>query len=177
MLYVAGELEPAQVASLEARLSSDAAMREQLADFQGVDARLRSVRSESVATGYLSDRALKSSLRLVREQVLLANQAASIRPVFRVPPYAIAAGIAILFTLGFISWLYTTPPVSNTPAPAGGLARSPGGGPANQFGGFAGLTAAFSPVGVEQYGEASQQIDLELDALSMLSDFEEGDPN
>lgn len=177
MLYLAGELESERVDALVARIASEPDLSRQLAQLQDIDARLRSVHSETVATAYLSDRALKSSLRLVREQVMLANQAAAARPAFRIPRYAIAAGIAVAFTLGFIGWLYTTSPVSNSPAPQNNLARSPGGFGNNQYVGWGGLTSAFSPVGVEQYGEASQKIDQELDALTILSEFESLEQN
>ncbi len=179
LLFLADELDPQQRAVLEARLQAEPALRERFAVMQSVDTRLASVQSVSVSSAFVSERALKSSLRLVREQVLLRNQKLSAPRGFRVPPYAIAAGIAIVFTLGFIGWLYTTPPVNVTAAPVlanNTNANTQGGFAPGTFGPGSGgfLTGAFSPIGVDQYGDASRRIDQEIDALSMLADFEEG---
>lgn len=182
LLYVADELDPARRLALDARLAAEPALRRKLADYAAIDGVLRTAHSDSTATAFLSERALKSSLRLVREQVLVMNQASTAaRAPFRVPPYAVAAGIAIMFTLGFLAWLYTTPqtaplmPPTATNTNGNGLVRT---GPFGGTGfGYGGLTRAFGPIGVEQYADTSQQIDQEIDALTMLSDFDEADAN
>ncbi len=177
MLYVAGELEPAQLASIQSRLRADPALQQRVAELQQVDAYLRTARADGASMAFVSERALRNSLAVVREQVMQRNHAAAARRVFRFPPYAAAAGIAIALTLGFITWLYTTSPVSQTPVPNGPIANnqrgsqfSPGPGPRTFSGGF-------GPIGVDQYGESSRQIDQELDALSMLSEIDDTEPN
>lgn len=171
LLYLADEMNPLQKQAFEARLAAEPALRTRLSELDVLDARLRGAPAPSASLAYLSDRALKSSLKVVREQAArrgyLDYSTQSSR--FRVPSYAVAAGIAILFTLGFIGWLYTTPPVSVTPA-VSVQQNNPRQGPG--FGG-GGLTTGFGPVGVDAYGESSLQIDHELDALSMLADFQE----
>lgn len=175
LLFLADELDPQQRNVFEARLKANPSLRTRLAELRAVDERLCSVSVPNASTAFASDRVLKSSLRLVREQVILRNQSAAAPRVFRIPPYAIAAGIAIVFTLGFIGWLYTTPPVVvSPPAVANNNRQGFGPGFAGNVGGPAPFLSGFVPVGVDQYGDASREIDQEIDALSMLADFEEG---
>lgn len=174
MLYLFGELDQTQVASFESKLAESPALREQLESLRGVDNRF--VADRRPGTAMASERALKSSLRVVREQLLVQNSAVAAVARFKLPPYAVAAAIAVVFTLGFITWLYTTPPVTNQPAQPqanrtmpGGLFPMPGQGP---------ITTGFAPTPPDMYAESSQQIDREIDALSMLSDFEDrSDPD
>lgn len=177
LLYLADEMNPLQKQAFEARLASDASLRAQLAELDVLDARLRNTPAQSASLAFVSERALKSSLKVVREQAMRRGYLdyATQGSRFRLPPYAVAAGIAILFTLGFIGWLYTTPPISVTPSVISQNNPRFGPGPGQGSGQGFGLTTGFGPVGMDVYGESSMQIDHELDALSMLSDFENTD--
>jgi hypothetical protein len=178
LLYLANELEPPQRVAFEARLQESSALRQQLTDLRGVDETLSVGTKLSASSAYVSERALKSSLRVVREQMMVHHQRLGVAQPFRVPRYAIAAAIAVVFTLGFIGWLYTTPPVTPSSPAFSNRTALPSNTPANP--GFAlggGFSSAFLPIGVDQYGESSREIDQQLDALSMLSDFEESESN
>jgi hypothetical protein len=176
LLYLADELEPQARAAFEVRLQQHASLRQQLTELQEVDQVLSAAKGMSATSSFVSERALRSTLKFVRETALrpkyldYANRS-GLR--LRVPPYAAAAGIAILCTLGFIGWLYTTPPVSSSVGPVS-TNNNPAFMPNANFAVGFGLSNGFLPVGVDQYGESSRAIDQELDALSMLSDFEEG---
>lgn len=175
LLYLADEMDLDARVALEARLRGDADLRQQLADLQAIDQVLVGLKSDAKESAFASRRALRSTLRVVRENALrpkYLDYASAARKRFRLPPYSVAAGIAILFTLGFIGWLYTTPPV--TPGVQAISNNTPSFMPGNGGWTNISLSSGFAPVGVDEYGESSRAIDLELDALSLLADFEEG---
>lgn len=179
LLFLADELSPAQRAAFERRLENDPSLQAQLNDLEGIDAQLKTDVIAMAAPQFISDRALKQSLRLAREHATSISAASyANRQPFRIPTYAKVAATFAVLVLGFVGWLFTTSPISSTDQMAT-RSNPTASNPAFSDRGNAPLplAGAFGTIGVDQYSESSREIESQIDALSQLAEFEDAGLN